>query len=70
VPTDLPELPATDGPSEEAARKAIVDSIQASTGAALADALAVQAKHSGGFMTSKACQGGAVGTEYRKTMKV
>lgn len=63
-------VPAADGAANEAARKAILDSIQASCGATLAEALGIQAKHSAGFMTSKVCLGGAIGAEYTKTMRV
>jgi enoyl-CoA hydratase/carnithine racemase len=70
VPTDLPGLPASDGPDNQAARKAIMDSVQASCGASLGEALEVQARHSGGFMQSKACQRGVIGSDYKKTMKV
>ncbi|MHC4490641.1 MAG: hypothetical protein ACYTDU_03310 [Planctomycetota bacterium] len=69
VPTAV-GLPEADGPANEAARKAILDSIQASCGATLAQALGVQAKHSAAFMTSKVCLGGRVGAEYTKTMRV
>jgi len=63
-------VPEADGEANAAARKAILDSIQASCGATLDQALGVQAKHSGGFMTSKTCLGGAIGAEYTKTMRV
>jgi enoyl-CoA hydratase/carnithine racemase len=66
---DLPDLPAVEGPATEAARKAIAASVLASCGATLADALDLQAKHSAGFMTTPACLGGAVGSEFRKTMR-
>jgi len=70
VPVAAPDLPAPESPATEAARQAIARSIEASCGATLADALDVQSKHSAGFMTSKACLGGAVGTEFKKTMRV
>jgi len=70
VPTDASGLPATDGPGNEAARKAIMDCIQAACGASVADALDVQSKHSAAFMTSKPCHAGAVGADYAKTMQV
>jgi len=73
VLSGLPEpagLPATEGPSLEAGRKAILDCIRASCGASLADALAIQAKHSAEFMKTPACRKGRVGSEFSKTMAV
>jgi enoyl-CoA hydratase/carnithine racemase len=71
VPKDVDAIvgPADD-PAVEAARKAILDNVLDSCGATLAEALAKQAKHSAGFMTSKACQKGAIGGAYTKTMTV
>jgi len=64
-----PDLPQGD-PATEAARKAIMGTIQGSCNAPLAEALDVQARHSGDFMTTKICRKGRVGAEYTKTMKV
>jgi len=58
------------GAAAEAARKAILDTIQASCGVPLAEALEVQARHSGAFMTSRECRGGVIGTMFKKTMVV
>ncbi len=69
----LPEptgLPAVEGPSLEAGRKAILDCVRASCGASLADAIAIQAKHSAEFMKTTACRKGRVGSEFSKTMAV
>lgn len=69
----LPEpdgLPAAEGPSLEAGRKAILDCVKASCGAPLADALSIQAKHSAEFMKTPACKKGRVGGEFSKTMAV
>lgn len=69
----LPEptgLPPVEGPFLEAGRKAILDCVKASCGAPLADALAIQAKHSAEFMKTAACKKGRVGTEFTKTMAV
>jgi len=44
--------------------------VQASCSVPLADALAVQARHSGAFMVTEACLGGVVGADFQKTMKV
>jgi enoyl-CoA hydratase len=65
----LPELSPVGG-GMEAGRKAILDSIRASCDATLAEANQVQARHSGGFMPSKACLRGVIGTMYTKTMKI
>ncbi|MHC4415269.1 MAG: hypothetical protein ACYS0G_08300 [Planctomycetota bacterium] len=70
VPIEVGGLGEPDGSAVEAARKAIVDSIQASCGTSLGEALDVQSRHSAGFMLTKACQSGRVGAEYAKTMKV
>jgi enoyl-CoA hydratase/carnithine racemase/3-hydroxyacyl-CoA dehydrogenase len=68
IPTDVAGLRATEGPSLEAGRKAITDCVVASCGASLADAIAVQAKHSAEFMKTPACRKGRVGSEFTKTM--
>jgi enoyl-CoA hydratase/carnithine racemase/3-hydroxyacyl-CoA dehydrogenase len=69
VPKEVPGLSEPD-PAGAAARVAIMECVQRACGASLADALTVQSKISGDFMTSKACRSGAVGTEYTKTMVV
>ena len=70
IPTEVPGLPEPDAPVSDAARKAIMACIQEASGAKLSDALAVQAKRSADFMTSKWCLSGQVGAEYTKTMAV
>jgi enoyl-CoA hydratase/carnithine racemase/3-hydroxyacyl-CoA dehydrogenase len=70
VPTDVPGLPAAGGPATEAARRAIMATIQASCGAPLSEALAIQSGHSARFMVTDPCTRGVVGGEYTKTMKV
>ncbi|MEW6368906.1 MAG: hypothetical protein AB1714_30115 [Acidobacteriota bacterium] len=70
VPIEVSGLPAPSSPTAEAARRAILDNIQGSCAVALADALAVQSKHSGDFMTSSHCRGGTIGGTYSKTMEV
>jgi enoyl-CoA hydratase/carnithine racemase len=70
VPRDVKGLGAADGERVEASRQAIMNAIQESCGATLADALAVQARHSAEFMITKACRTGQIGTEYQKTMAV
>jgi len=69
IPIDV-SLPAADSPTTEAARKAIADCITQSCGTLLADALEVQAKHSAGFMRSRECREGMIGTEAAKVMSV
>ncbi len=63
-------LPDSGDPATEAARKAIVACVIDSCGAPLSGALAVQARHSADFMSSKACQKGFVGSEAAKVMNV
>jgi enoyl-CoA hydratase/carnithine racemase/3-hydroxyacyl-CoA dehydrogenase len=68
IPTG--DLPNSGNPSVEAARGAIMSTIQGSCGTPLAEALDVQARHSGDFMVTKYCRKGVVGGEYTKTVKV
>ncbi len=70
IPADLPGLPPAGSQASEAARKAILDTVRASCGATLADALAIQAAHSARFMVTEACTRGVVGGEFSKTMGV
>ncbi len=69
LPSDT-GVPDSGIPSMEIARKAILDCARAACSTTLAQALDVQAKHSAGFMLSKACQKGVVGTTAAKTLKV
>jgi enoyl-CoA hydratase/carnithine racemase len=68
MPTDISGLPPTDSPASESARTAIMKCIQDACGTALADAIDVQAKHSAGFMVTKACKEGQIGADFTKTM--
>ncbi len=70
VPTDVPGLPEADGVMGRAARTAMVDCIQGACGAGLSEALELQARHSGAFMTSTACKKGEIGAQYTRTMAV
>ncbi|MGB6362121.1 MAG: hypothetical protein WBG64_05570 [Thermoanaerobaculia bacterium] len=70
VPQEVAGLEAGGGPATEAARRAIVETIQAACHASLAEALEIQARHSAAFMTSTACRQGRVGSEYARTMLV
>jgi 3-hydroxyacyl-CoA dehydrogenase len=66
----VPDLSAAASPGMEAGRKAILDTVRAATSATLAEALEIQAKHSGGFMTSDSCRTGVIGTAWKKTVMV
>ncbi|MDP8238526.1 MAG: hypothetical protein P9X24_05515 [Candidatus Hatepunaea meridiana] len=70
VPKDVSGLPPASVPAIEAGRKAIMDCIQASCGVPLSQALEIQAKHSAGFMVTKACQNGQIGSNAKKIMDV
>ena len=63
-------LPASGSPATDAARKAILDCIRAACHARLADALAIQARHSAEFMGTSACKRGRIGSDYSETMAV
>jgi enoyl-CoA hydratase/carnithine racemase/3-hydroxyacyl-CoA dehydrogenase len=63
-------LPAAGAEETEAARKAIVACIEHACRVPLDAALAVQAEHSAGFMTSPACRKGQVGAAYKRTMAI
>jgi len=69
VPVDA-DLPDSGDPAGEAARKAIMATIQGACGCTLAEALDVQARHSAEFMKSSFCRRGRVGAEFKKTMQV
>jgi hypothetical protein len=64
------DLPASGNPATEDARKAILENIRSSCGVGLAEAISVQAKHSGQFMVSSACKGGRIGADYKKTVLI
>ncbi|MBU0520046.1 hypothetical protein KJ564_14050, partial [bacterium] len=66
IPTELAGF--VDGVTPGA--KAIMDCVQASCGVSLSEALEVQARHSAGFMTSKACKKGAIGSAAKKTLDI
>ncbi|NQT93761.1 MAG: hypothetical protein HQ559_13455, partial [Lentisphaerae bacterium] len=70
VPSEVSGLPAADSVDHEAARAAIMKCIQDSCGAALSDAVTIQAKHSADFMVTPACNKGRIGAEFSKTMAV
>jgi len=60
VPTEIPGL------SHNAAREAISKCVQAACSAPLGEALEIQARHSGDFMTSEHCRKGFVGQTYQR----
>lgn len=66
LPTELSGLEPGDM-SVEAARKAILQTVRASCGVTLREALEVQAGHSGGFMVGPYCKSGKIGAEYART---
>ncbi len=66
----VPKLVTASGPGMEAGRMAILDTVRAATSATLAEALEIQARHSGGFMMSEACRRGIIGTAWQKTVLV
>jgi enoyl-CoA hydratase/carnithine racemase len=70
IPDKAPRPEATGDPGVDAARRAIYDTVVASTGVPLADALEVQSKHSAAFFGTDACRRGIVGTAWAKTAKV
>ncbi|MCP4657153.1 MAG: enoyl-CoA hydratase/isomerase family protein, partial [bacterium] len=70
VTDKMPDLTAAGSPETESARKAILDNVRTSCGAPLAEAITLQAKHSGGFMETPEFRGGAIGAIYQKTMLV
>lgn len=69
VPSEVPGLVA-DSPATEAARRAIVESVQTSCGVSLPQALSVQTKVSADFMASSHCRKGRLGTDLTKKMTV
>lgn len=70
IPKELRGLPAAPSPLMAEGRKAIMDCIQAACRSTLAQALEIQAKHSAGFMLTKSCQKGAIGSAAKKTLEV
>jgi enoyl-CoA hydratase/carnithine racemase len=64
------DLPSSGNPATEAARKAILENVEASCSADFAEAITIQARHSGNFMITSACKSGRIGAEYKKTMLI
>jgi enoyl-CoA hydratase/carnithine racemase/3-hydroxyacyl-CoA dehydrogenase len=69
VPKEVSGLTPGDA-ATEAARKAILQDVSSSCGAAISEALDIQARHSAGFMSGTYCQKGSIGVEYTRTMAV
>ncbi|UCE05240.1 MAG: enoyl-CoA hydratase/isomerase family protein [bacterium] len=70
IPAEVSELSESDNPATEAAREAVFKCIRNCCDATLSEALTLQAKHSGDFMTTPHCQNGSIGMEFKKTMVV
>ncbi len=70
MPKGISGLADLGDPGLEAARAAIMRSIQDSCSSTLAKALDTQAKHSAEFMAGPVCAKGAIGADYKKTMAV
>jgi len=70
IPKETGDLPESDNPAAEAARKAIMECIQNSCAVPLSQALVVQAKHSSEFMRSAHCKNGRIGSEFGRVMTV
>ncbi len=70
VDASLPALADPADAGAAASRKAILECVRDACAAPLAEALALQARHSGYFMTSPECLSGAIGTAYKKSMAV
>ena len=70
IPKDIPVPPDSGVSVTEAARKAIMDCVRASCTVPMSQALEIQAKHSAGFMTTKPCHKGAIGSTWKKTMDI
>jgi hypothetical protein len=47
-----------------------MDCIQKSCAAPLSEALSIQSRHSGSFMTTPECKQGSIGAEFTKVMTV
>lgn len=70
IANELAGIAPAVNPSLQAARKAILDTITASCSVPLSEAISVQAKHSGTFMSSTSCRSGMIGAAFAKTASV
>jgi enoyl-CoA hydratase/carnithine racemase len=64
------DVPRLTQPASSGARRAIIDTVRAACGVSLTEALEIQSRHSGGFMVSKDCRGGLIGTMAKKTLAI
>ena len=69
IPADI-SLSAPDNQGMEAARKAIMETIQGSCSVSLSEAITIQSRHSADFMTSKHCKNGIIGAAFNQVMNV
>lgn len=67
---EVADIPPSEDPNIEAGRRAIMNCILESCSVPLAEALAVQARHSSDFMGSAPCRKGRIGQEFGKVMNV
>jgi len=70
LPSDIKGLESTDDEILIQSRKAILNCITDSCNADISEAITIQSKHSGEFMTSKLCKKGVIGTAYTKNWQV
>jgi enoyl-CoA hydratase len=71
VPVEEPaQLPLAPDAAADAARKAVLDCIRDSCRVPLSEALNVQAKHSGAFMSDKLCKAGMIGNDAAKILAI
>jgi len=68
IEVEIPGMPPAHDILAEAARQAIVECALASCSSPLSDALEIQAKHSAGFMLTKECREGSIGSSARKIL--
>lgn len=70
LPSDVSGLESTEDETLIQSRKAIFETIKNSCNSSHSEAILVQAKHSGEFMTSKLCKKGVIGSAYVKNWQV
>jgi len=70
VPTEPNGIEKASGPAMQAGRQAILDTIRHSCGVPLSEAITIQAKHSGEFMSSSPCRNGMIGSAFAKSEAV
>jgi enoyl-CoA hydratase/carnithine racemase len=70
VAVDATCLPPVGSPDAEQARQAMAKAIQAACAVPLAEAIAIQARHSANFMAGPLCRRGVIGVERQRIMTV